>query len=81
VHKSGEKRILPHRLYLLVCYTYMLMVYVGDVILYLYVNSMGMLRLCYICIRMTYMCRLRLEIMIHSMRYVCYNFFLLKYLG
>ena len=25
------------------------------------------------------MCRLRLEIMIHSMRYVCYNFFLLKF--
>jgi hypothetical protein len=36
VHKSGENRTVPHRLHLLVCYTYMLMVYASDVMLYLY---------------------------------------------
>ena len=57
---------------------HMLMAYAGDVMLYLYANGMWKLRLCYIYIRMVYMCRLRLEIMIHFMRYVCYNFFFLN---
>ena len=39
MHKSRENRTAPHRLHLLVCYTYMLMVYVGDVMLYLYANG------------------------------------------
>jgi hypothetical protein len=30
------------------------------------------------CIRMIYMCRLRFKIIIHSMRYVYYNFFFLN---
>ena len=59
----------------------MLMIYIGDVMLYLYANGMWMLRLGYICIKIVYICKLRLEIIIHSMRYVCYNFFLLKYLS
>ena len=31
MHKSGENRVTPYRLHLLVYYTYMLMVYTGDV--------------------------------------------------
>ena len=76
MHKSGENRTAPHRLHLLICYTCMLIIYADDVMLYLYANGMWMLRLGYIYIRMTYMCMLRLEIMIHSMRYVIIFFFL-----
>ena len=78
MHKSGENRTTLHRLHLLICYTCMLIVYADDVMLYLYANGMWKLRLSYFCKRLVYMCRLRLEIMIYSMRYVCYNFFLLK---
>jgi hypothetical protein len=65
----------------MLCYICMLMICVGDVMLYLYANGMRRLRLGYICTMMVYMCKLRLEILINSMRYVCYNFFLLKYSG
>ena len=30
MHKSGENRIAPYRLHLLMCYTSILMVYAGD---------------------------------------------------
>ena len=39
-NESKENRITFHRLYIIVCYTYILIVYASDVILYLYVNNM-----------------------------------------
>ena len=53
------------------------MLYAGDITLYLYANGIR-LRLSYICIKIIYMYRLIFKIMIHSMRYVYYNFFFLN---